>query len=190
MRVTNGNPLGSPLLLPVDTANYVATLKGFLGNFSELHAVTYHVYSWLSKKNYDFAMPIDNALRDGESWYPPMVKALAPTAQVWAGAVRGFGFDRNLHSRMLLDSTHEQASMRVTNGIPLRCPNVLPVCTITRVQTLKAKMVLSVGARTAVVAASFKMGPPLTNQSVALTPLCHGMQMTSGCGPCLGSTST
>jgi hypothetical protein len=30
---------------------------------------SYHVYSWLSKKNYDLPMPIDNALRDGESWY-------------------------------------------------------------------------------------------------------------------------
>ena len=37
----------------------------------------YHVYSWLSKRNYDFAMPLDNALRDGESWYPGMVKRYA-----------------------------------------------------------------------------------------------------------------
>ena len=30
-------------------------------------------------------MPLDNAVRDGEAWYPPMVHRLAPTAQVWAG---------------------------------------------------------------------------------------------------------
>jgi hypothetical protein len=30
MRVTNGNPLGCPLLLPVDTVNCVQTLKGML----------------------------------------------------------------------------------------------------------------------------------------------------------------
>jgi hypothetical protein len=41
-------------------------LGEFLGNYSDLHAVTYHVYSWLSKKNYNYSMPIDNAARDGD----------------------------------------------------------------------------------------------------------------------------
>jgi hypothetical protein len=31
MRVTNGIPLGSPLLLPVGTVNCVQTLKDYLG---------------------------------------------------------------------------------------------------------------------------------------------------------------
>ena len=43
-------------------------LGGFLGNFSALHAVTYHVYSWLSRKNFNLSMPLNNALEDGESW--------------------------------------------------------------------------------------------------------------------------
>jgi hypothetical protein len=60
-------------------------LGDFLGNFSDLYAVTYHVYSWLQRRNYDFSMPIDNSLRDGEGWYPGMVHAKAPEAQVWAG---------------------------------------------------------------------------------------------------------
>lgn len=30
-------------------------------------------------------MPIDNAVRDGEGWYPGMVKDLAPGAELWAG---------------------------------------------------------------------------------------------------------
>ena len=60
-------------------------LGEFLGNYSDLHAVTYHVYSWLQRRNYDFAMPIDNSLRDGEGWYPGMVHSKAPGAQVWAG---------------------------------------------------------------------------------------------------------
>lgn len=30
-------------------------------------------------------MPNDNSLRDGEDWYVPMVKKLAPGAEVWAG---------------------------------------------------------------------------------------------------------
>ena len=46
-----------------------------------LYAVTYHVYSWLSHRNYDFAMPIDNAARDGEDWYVPLVRSLAPEVQ-------------------------------------------------------------------------------------------------------------
>lgn len=60
-------------------------LGDFLGNFSDLYAVTYHVYSWLQRRNYDLAMPIDNSLRDGEGWYPGMVHTKAPKAQVWAG---------------------------------------------------------------------------------------------------------
>lgn len=60
-------------------------LGSFLGNYSDLHAVTYHVYSWLNRKNYFSPMPIDNALTDGESWYPGMVHSLAPAAEVWAG---------------------------------------------------------------------------------------------------------
>ena len=61
-------------------------LGDFLGNFSgDLYATTYHVYSWLSKRNWNFTMPLDNAVRDGEDWYPPMVHRLAPKAQVWAG---------------------------------------------------------------------------------------------------------
>jgi len=32
-------------------------LGELLGNFSSFHAVTYHVYSWLSRRNYDFEMP-------------------------------------------------------------------------------------------------------------------------------------
>ena len=60
-------------------------LGDFLGNFSDLYAVTYHVYSWLQRRNYDFSMPIDNSLRDGEGWYPGMVHTKAPNAQVWAG---------------------------------------------------------------------------------------------------------
>lgn len=60
-------------------------LVQFLGNFSDLYAVTYHVYSWLARRNWNFTMPIDNAVRDGEGWYPPMVRERAPGAQIWAG---------------------------------------------------------------------------------------------------------
>ena len=56
-------------------------LGQFLGNFSALHAVTYHVYSWLNKKNYAYAMPIDNSQFDTK-WYPDMVARLAPGAEV------------------------------------------------------------------------------------------------------------
>ena len=67
-------------------------LRDFLGNFSDLYAVTYHVYSWLSKRNWNFTMPLDNAVRDGEEWYPPMVHRLAPGAQASA---RTFSGDRD-----------------------------------------------------------------------------------------------
>eukprot|EP00656_Telonema_subtile_P047492 TRINITY_DN5459_c0_g1_i2.p1 TRINITY_DN5459_c0_g1~~TRINITY_DN5459_c0_g1_i2.p1 ORF type:complete len:385 (+),score=75.93 TRINITY_DN5459_c0_g1_i2:28-1182(+) len=59
-------------------------LGDFLTNFSNLHAVTYHVYSWLKKTNYNSAQAIDNAQYDLK-WYPAMVRELAPGAQIWAG---------------------------------------------------------------------------------------------------------
>ena len=62
----------------LDSENW---LGEFLGNFSQLHAVTYHVYSWLNKKNYAYAMPIDNSQFDTK-WYPDMVARLAPGAEV------------------------------------------------------------------------------------------------------------
>jgi len=81
------DPATRPKLLGPDIGylNPQVWLTGFLGNFSALHAVTYHVYSWLTKRNYNYTMPIDNALRDGEGWYPGLVHRMAPGAEVWAG---------------------------------------------------------------------------------------------------------
>lgn len=62
-----------------------AWLGAFLGNYSDLHAVTYHVYSGLKKDSYDEPRMIDHALTGGEGWYVPMVRRLAPNAEVWAG---------------------------------------------------------------------------------------------------------
>jgi hypothetical protein len=59
-------------------------LGQFLGNFSDLYAVTYHVYSKLERQNYDKPALIDHALH-GEGWYPSMVRQLAPGAEIWAG---------------------------------------------------------------------------------------------------------
>lgn len=49
-----------------------------------LHAVTYHVYSEVNRANYNDAQVIDHALTD-MSWYVPLVRELAPAAQIWAG---------------------------------------------------------------------------------------------------------
>jgi hypothetical protein len=65
--------------------------------------------------------------------------------------------DRNLHSRMPLDPTHvhlKRTYMRVTNGIPLGYPLLLPVGTVNRVQIRKGSFaleVLALGKPTVVV---------------------------------------
>jgi hypothetical protein len=58
-----------------------------------------------------------------------------PLGYMNADVVRGAYFDRILHSRMPLDPTHAplDASMRVTNDIPLRSPLLLPVGTVNHV---------------------------------------------------------
>jgi hypothetical protein len=52
--------------------------------------------------------------------------------------------DINVHSRMPLDPTHVslEANMRVTNGIPLWSPLLLPIVIINYAETLKVRMTL------------------------------------------------
>jgi hypothetical protein len=154
MRVTNGIHLGCPLLLPVDTVNYVQTLKVWGGGHflpdawydacDELGIMVYHDMQYAQHghsptASLDQDAELRHIIRRLSAHTSIVVYDGCNECTVIIGTALVFEQNFALEDAIGSHTCSLEASKRVTNRIFLECPLPLTVHTFYDVTTLKAR---------------------------------------------------